>query len=463
MKNIYFDNSLPLFAKFIQKELGSEYLKNNFFLRDATGVLSFIVLDFRITSDKRVKLSKKIARLLGNYVGHDGFALTTADELFDDTLKDISIASEVKIESTEFTGSVLLFERRLIGADWLRDPKKNLSPKTAKIVFSSVKGGVGRSTALCVVAAALSRSGKRVLAIDMDLEAPGLGNMLLKEDVLPIYGLLDYFVEKNLYELGADFFIDIMGPSWISQGRGRVDVVPALGRNCLEYPQNVLSKIARAYLSKNSDGIIKSFMDYMDDLIGFFSLSGNYDVILIDARSGLHETTASAMVGLNADIFCFGIDQPQTITGYELLFSHLSTFSKNNISWANKLHFVHAKAQEKSKEREKFSQLIEQKIIDYFIDKMPENDIDVSSLKDTFEMDWNEADTQLLTDIENIDIDDKINPVIPILDDNRFQNFNPLADSDSLSESVYTVTFGPLLERVRTIVSESIVDDNFNE
>src|ERR1700704_1429645 len=40
--------------------------------------------------------------------------------------------------------------------------------------FYSYKGGTGRSMALANVAWVLASSGKRVLAIDWDLEAPGL-------------------------------------------------------------------------------------------------------------------------------------------------------------------------------------------------------------------------------------------------------------------------------------------------
>lgn len=40
--------------------------------------------------------------------------------------------------------------------------------------FYSFKGGVGRSMAMANVADILARRGLRVLAIDFDLEAPGL-------------------------------------------------------------------------------------------------------------------------------------------------------------------------------------------------------------------------------------------------------------------------------------------------
>ena len=71
----------------------------------------------------------------------------------------------------------------------LSNPKLS-SPRT--ITFYSYKGGVGRTTALTHVAWILAQSGRKVVALDLDLEAPGLSTAfnLTPE---PIYGLVDYF------------------------------------------------------------------------------------------------------------------------------------------------------------------------------------------------------------------------------------------------------------------------------
>lgn len=50
--------------------------------------------------------------------------------------------------------------------------------------FYSFKGGVGRSQALCAVGHLLSQRRRRVLLVDVDLEAPGLSLALLEPDVL---------------------------------------------------------------------------------------------------------------------------------------------------------------------------------------------------------------------------------------------------------------------------------------
>lgn len=63
------------------------------------------------------------------------------------------------------------------------------------ITFYSYKGGVGRSLVLANVAFYLARFGQKVVALDLDLEAPGLHYKLLsrqtEEGRLP-RGIVDY-------------------------------------------------------------------------------------------------------------------------------------------------------------------------------------------------------------------------------------------------------------------------------
>lgn len=111
-------------------------------------------------------------------------------------------------------------------------------------MFASVKGGVGWSTALAVVAADLAERGLRVLALDLDLEAPGLGPMLVNDDSLPEFGVLDALVENGLSDLDDRFLADLTAPSLLAGRTGRIDIVPVIGRRSLNNPADVLAKIA---------------------------------------------------------------------------------------------------------------------------------------------------------------------------------------------------------------------------
>lgn len=459
---VRFDESLPIFAALVLQEWGPLAISENFFLRDVSGRLTFVVLDEKYSTKDRATLASKVSVALGDYVDGLGFAIATPDELFDDRLKNTTKARVIHLKNSNFSGDVLLVDRRMVGADWLRDAAPTAAPPL-RLVFASIKGGVGRSTALCVLAAHLAAQGRRVLTVDMDLEAPGLGNMLLPGETLPTFGLLDYLVEQNLSRLDEQFYADMVGSSWLGGGRGRVDVLPAIGQRSLSNPENVLAKIARAYLDGGElngagDVIMEppSFMDHMRTLIDRLANPLRYDAILVDARAGLHETTATAVVGLGAEVLFFGLDQPQTFAGYELLFAHLATLPvDSNDDWRNRLRFIQAKAPENAIMRDKFSQDMGALMRKHLWPTIPSvaSQIDLAFLKDHFDVEW--AD-EAQNEISPIDDDDMPEPTIAVLNDNRFSTFDPLADRDSLVERVYSATFGDFLAAVTAMVDASV-------
>lgn len=458
-KNISYDSSLSSFASLISDFFGREVLNNNIFLRDAQGKLTFVVRDD--IGQGPITLANDLAKeKMGAYVDPD-FAVCSVDDIFDDELKNLNLSENFsrKINISADVGlDVFYFERRVTGADWQRYFSSYSGP--ARIVFSSIKGGVGRTTALCVVAASLSKAGKRVLALDLDLEAPGLGNMLLTQDTLPEFGLLDYFVETNLNNFNLSNVQELIGPSWLSEGRGRIDVIPALGKASLKNPVDVIGKISRAYLSKvDTQNQVSTFMDSLRNLLDSFDRT-RYDVILVDARSGLHETTAAALVGLGADVFCFGVDQPQTLQGYELLFSAIaSNKSANNIkdNWLQNLHFVHAKAPLSQEKREQFSLNVEniaQKYFSIYAEDEYLND-ELLELRDSFEVIWTESDYVEEQTEKLLKPGFDFNEVLAVLDDSSYREFDPLKDRDTLSDKVYNATFGSLVTKASMLVEQA--------
>jgi hypothetical protein len=455
---IRFDDSLPAFAALVRNTWGETALANNLFLRDASGRLTFVMLRDVPSPEERTSFAALAVTELGAYVDKDGFAIATPDELFDDRLKDIGSSIKLKVSHDLFKGTVNLVDRRMVGGDWLRSPTP-ASGRPPRFVFASVKGGVGRSTALCVLAAELASKGRRVLAIDMDLEAPGLGNLLLPDATLPEFGLLDYLVElEGGNSLDDEFFADIVGHSWAGGGRGRVDVIPAIGKRSLRYPANVLAKLARAYLAGSGpDGETLTFSDRMRTLVERFADPLRYDSILVDARAGLHETTAAAVIGLGAEVLLFGLDQPQTFAGYELLFANLGTLPvSTNDEWRFRLHIVHAKAPLDPKGRASFAERIESLRDKYLSPPKTQlaMDVDPSSLKDTFDVEWggdasSEVEMSPETDTPT---------TLAIQDDDRFRSFDPAANRNILTTPAYSDSFGELIEMASGIV-DALIDD----
>ena len=451
---VRFDDSLPAFARLVGSAWGDTAISDNLFLRDASGHLTFVLVNDAHSTQERGQLASTASADLGAYVDGAGFAVATPEELFDDDLRDPARALTVHLNHELFKGPVHLVDRRMVGGDWLRNPEPAASAP-ARIVFASLKGGVGRSTALCVLAAHLASRGRRVLAIDMDLEAPGLGNLLLPGETLPEFGLLDYLVEsEGGNPLDDQFFADLVGPSWLGGGRGRVDVIPAIGQSSLRYPANVLAKIARAYLAGTSpNGGVLSFSDYVRVLVERFADPLKYDAVLVDARAGLHETTAAAVLGLGAEVLLFGLDQPQTFAGFELLLAHLATFSgSSDDSWQARLHVIQSKAPKDPKARDRFSQRMDELLAKY--SPLPQVTggvaMDPSELRDTFDVDWTEENANTLDSLIG---DEQFSPIVPILDDDQFRSFDPVADRSVLADGFYSLSFGQFLE-----MSEALVD-----
>src|SRR5712691_6802777 len=85
------------------------------------------------------------------------------------------------------------------------------------ITFYSYKGGTGRSMALANFAWIVAASGKRVLAIDWDLEAPGLHRyfrpFLADPDLFETDGLIDMFWDLTV---SASRTADRSGPANIA-------------------------------------------------------------------------------------------------------------------------------------------------------------------------------------------------------------------------------------------------------
>lgn len=225
-----------------------------------------------------------------------------------------------------------VLDRLVTGREWLY-PANAPDKHPPRFVFYGLKGGVGRSTALSMTAWHLARQGKKVLVIDLDLESPGLGNMLLpvRQDLSedgdtalpgwPDFGLTDWFVEDAVGQADAELVRAMIQPSPINvAGRGEILVVPAAGGL---YKQDYVSKLSRAYADlPNREGIPEVFGDRLARAIAQLEEQVKPDVVLLDSRAGIHHISAVALTRLDAFSYLFASDSEQTWAGYEALFSH---------------------------------------------------------------------------------------------------------------------------------------------
>lgn len=187
-----------------------------------------------------------------------------------------------------------------------------------RVVFFSLKGGVGRSTAMAVSAWALAQQGYRVLALDLDLESPGFSSALLPEDRLPEYGITDWLVE-DLVDNGKEVFEGMVAISSLSR-EGEIYVVPAHGRDPGEY----IPKLGRIWMPRvDPEGRREIWSLRLRRLIDHLEQRYNPDVILIDARAGIDEVASACITDLGAHLaLLFAVDSEQTWAGYRVLFRH---------------------------------------------------------------------------------------------------------------------------------------------
>jgi hypothetical protein len=210
--------------------------------------------------------------------------------------------------------NVRVVDRLATEANW-----SHIAPETKiipRIVFFSIKGGVGRSTALAATSWSLAQAGKRVLVLDLDLESPGLSSALLPPERQPMYGITDWLVE-DLVDNGESIVSSMVSTSNLSHD-GEIHVVPAHGADHGEY----IAKLGRVWMPKvRADGTRETWSGRLGRLLQTLEARVQPDVVLIDSRSGIDEIASACITDMGANlILLFALEGEQTWNGYRMLF-----------------------------------------------------------------------------------------------------------------------------------------------
>lgn len=307
------------------------------FLRDWQGFLHLCVPCHRAVVEESLILIAAIQRCheafgqLSIAAGLESDVETLVNRLViydDETLdKNDLWESPDLIALTQRGIKVSLLERQDKEQDWLRCRiVQTDSLDVRRAVFFGVKGGVGRSTAVIGLSHALAKLGKKVLVVDCDFESPGVSSSLISPEARPTYGMVDWFAAEGL-GFGADEKLLRIGTiaevSPLSRGLdGSIIVAPAFGEKSEAY----ISKLGRLYATtttNNSTGLVfKTFADRLSEIIGKLEVAFSPDVVLIDSRAGIDDTSAVALTRLGAIAFMFGLNTRQTWDAYTMLFRH---------------------------------------------------------------------------------------------------------------------------------------------
>ena len=442
---LYFDDSLPAFVSALLTHFDPPAIAHGWVLRDASGHLSFVSAS-AVPESTRSSAALSLHERMGAYC-RKNCILDIEQPGVSSLLNAASAFPQTVVTENNIPIAIQLLDRRIIGSDWLSPPAPGWKePEPARFVFASVKGGVGRSTALAVLATDLARKGRKVLAIDLDMEAPGIGSMLLNAHDMPKFGVLDWLVERGVYGSEFDdsqFLSDMRAASPFALNRGLLDVVPALGSIADQHPENVLGKIARAYLEMPTpnDGLL-TLLGQVHEMVARLAKLAHYDVILIDARAGLNESTAAALLGLGGDLLLFGIDTPQTFASYRYLLAHMARFPRDeNDDWLLHLHMIHAKAGREVEQQTRFRDRAYDVFKEFLYRETPLLDDDGNPLAD-------------LSGGNEFGLDDKQAPHFawPILFDLNYGEFDPLSTENQLSHAYYQSTYQGLIDGVESLI-----------
>jgi len=435
MAHITFDEVLPTLATLLGTEFGKRFVEGGTILRDTAGRVKFVSAENCASEAVRERVEQSISNALGEYARPDQ-ALIFADDFGASAILTSPDAMPMQIAGYFCN----LVDRRIVGSGWLERPEIAMADP-ARIVFATLKGGVGRSTALSVTAADLARRGRNVLVVDLDLEAPGLGDLMLTSDRLPEFGAIDYLVDGAISRVDESDLDRYLGTSNLTAADGgRVDILPALGQTSIGNPENVLAKLSRAMIEEiNEEGTI-SVGARISQMVERFCSLNNYDVVLIDSRAGLSELAAPAILGLGATVLLFGTAQKQTIEGYRSLFSALRLLAQRdrkqgrNADWRLLLKPVYAKSS--------LNQLLATKFADDFYELFSEYIYDEESEV--------EAPEDALR-FSHLDYQAPHWPfTIPF--NQGFVDFEPTNLPDQLTAPFYEQTFRPFLSDIDAII-----------
>jgi cellulose biosynthesis protein BcsQ len=192
------------------------------------------------------------------------------------------------------------------------------------VTFYSYKGGTGRTMALANVAWILASNGKRVLAVDWDVEAPGLHRyfhpFLLDKECTSSPGVMDMVwdvsvsamrsqdsdTDPDWYRQYADVLRYCVSLRWTFPESGTLDLLPA-GQQGGSYAARVNSFSWKNFYERIGGG------GFLDAVVQ--SMRKEYEYVLIDSRTGVSDTSGICTVQLpDTLVVCFTLNT-QSIEG----------------------------------------------------------------------------------------------------------------------------------------------------
>ena len=199
--------------------------------------------------------------------------------------------------------------------------------------FYSFKGGVGRTMALVNVAVELAQRGRRVLAVDFDLEAPGLDTFKVFRSRKKRPGIVDFvaeYLEAGRAPAVEHFVHESQG---VGEKGGRLWVMPS-GEQHGRYAAS-FREIDWLDLYERRDGYL-----LFEDLKAQWEQVVKPDYVLIDSRTGHTDTGGICTRQLPDAVAILFFPNDQNLRGLTTVVQDVRAEAGNGRRKEIELHFV---------------------------------------------------------------------------------------------------------------------------
>ncbi|MBE2318439.1 tetratricopeptide repeat protein [Solirubrobacter sp. CPCC 204708] len=205
------------------------------------------------------------------------------------------------------------------------------------ITFYSYKGGTGRTLLLANIASLAARMGRRVVVVDADLEAPGLGYKLFERPPTHSDGLVgwlrDYFATGEPPATLSDFLIDVPVTDPFVHG-GWIRLITAGRAPSVNYFQQL------AYLKLDERIATGVGVDAFVELKRQITEDIEPDLLLIDARTGISSTNRVSTRVLADHVVALSLDTPEQLEGTRSVMRSLTPLTSMSGGDSLGLHVV---------------------------------------------------------------------------------------------------------------------------
>ncbi|MBF8984517.1 AAA family ATPase [Lutibacter sp. B2] len=199
--------------------------------------------------------------------------------------------------------------------------RKDKKYNSRVISFYSYKGGVGRTIALIQTAYLLAKEGKRVLLLDLDIEAPSFMNIFQNQHFNE-FGMVDYLYESLYSNKHTLKLSDIISKLNLNV-EGEIYILPA-GKINKSYV-NKLEKLKEKRIFEN---------EYIDQVLIDAEKRFNIDYILVDSRTGINKWGALSLIDIADEVILFAYPNKENVEGLKLIIDLIRDNTKITVAFS---------------------------------------------------------------------------------------------------------------------------------